>query len=162
MHIARMKVLFITLLIFMISCGQDHIPSDKEDYLVFGVAYGLCSDDCVQMFKIDKNSLFEDTTTKYLQDYKTYQFNGNRLSNALHEQVVELMNVIPNEFFSLSTHEFGCPDCYDQGTIYVEIDADDTNRRFIIDPSDTKDQSDEIILFKSRIFNAMQLIESQQ
>ena len=108
-------IIFTLILIASFSSCKKEITISNDDYLTFGTFHGECmGNDCVKLFVIKENKLYEDPN----------DFNGTRLgfiplSNEKFNQVKDLVDYIPNELFQKEKETFGCPDCVDQGGIYV-------------------------------------------
>lgn len=125
-----MRNLFIILSLILLStsCKKD-ISFSENDYLVFGFFYGFCNgDDCVRLFVLEENKLYEDPN----------DFNGTKLgfiplSNEKFLQVKDLVDYIPNQLFQKENETFGCPDCADQGGIYVKYLIDGKKGEYRID-----------------------------
>lgn len=152
--------LFILLTGFVTSCKKEKIVNDPADELVFGTHYGFCQGDCFTVFGIDSQEVQQDTGAHYLYNYQNYTFNGTvTLHDSLFAQVSHLLNEIPAELTTSDDKVFGCPDCHDQGGVYVEINSGDVKKRFDIDNDSTGDQSQEIIDFKRKVIAAVDLLK---
>ena len=57
----------------------------------------------------------------------------------------------PAELLNSDNKKYGCPDCHDQGGVYIEIIEGNESRKFVLDPVDTDDQSEEIVTFKKAV-----------
>lgn len=163
----KLPIIFVLALAFSLSaCEQlrlksasentDRVAFESADALVFGMARGFCVGKCFHVYKVDGTTLNEDTGVQRLEDYLTYEFNSTeRLSDTKFEEAKGLIDLIPAELLSADNQKYGCPDCHDQGGIYIEIIEGDENRRFVIDPVDTDDQSEAIITFKRSVENVL-------
>ncbi len=54
-------------------------------------------------------------------DYSRNNFNFIKLSDKLYEQVLDIINHIPQELREVNGQTFGSPDCADQGGVYIEL-----------------------------------------
>ncbi|GGK24142.1 hypothetical protein GCM10007962_17930 [Yeosuana aromativorans] len=110
-------LLFITVLNYNCS-SDDSIHIDKNDYLIFGHFYGMCAGDgCVLTYKLTDDTLYEDINHNYLGT----DLNFKALDNNTFEQVKDLANYVPSELLNETESVFGCPDCADQGGLFIEI-----------------------------------------
>lgn len=127
-----MKYLIIGLSALLISfCSKEDKSSMQDiDYLVFGHFYGHClGEDCVKMFKLTKDQLFEDTTDSYLAT----DFDFIPLGKDKFELVKDLVQALPDQLLKEDKDTFGCPDCADQGGLYIEISNNGTTKSWRID-----------------------------
>lgn len=144
--------------LLLTSCKKEE-KTTSADELVFGNFYGFCVDDCFNAFGINGQQLQRDTATHYLYNYLNYNFTGHiTLHDSLHQQFSSLLSSIPAELFNHTEKTYGCPDCHDQGGVYVELNRDGVKRRFSIDNDSTSDQSPEIIAFKEQVRNAANVL----
>ena len=136
---------WLALLPVGLSSCEEEPELAKGDYLIFGSFYGMCrGEGCVATFKLETNRLLEDTTQQ-LGDYYNFESGYQVLDQAYYEQARKLLTAFPHQLFSehrrpsvgtvgsdhrliglpkIGTVEysatFGCPDCADQGGLYVE------------------------------------------
>ena len=73
---AILKYIFALILLFAVNSGcdkQENIYPPDEDYIVFGHYYGMCfGEQCVEIFKIENQQLFEDTLDEYANFSQPY------------------------------------------------------------------------------------------
>ncbi|GAA4273055.1 hypothetical protein GCM10022258_23490 [Aquimarina gracilis] len=138
----------------MFSCSDDDDQASEVQVqsLVFGSFTGECFGDCFDVFKIDGTKLEEDRIVDfYTQNYSfkgSFTFPGEEFMK--HQSI---LNEIPAELIEGSDKTFGCPDCADQGGVYLVITIGDGKTiNYLIDTDDTEDQSTEITTFKKKIF----------
>lgn len=115
-------------------CGCVPPPSIGDfEYFIFGTAQGMCVGDCAKIFKLEGEKLFADDVTEHLSNenvtFQTTSLPADKvtLAAALSEQ-------IPLSLLSEANGQIGCPDCYDQGTIFVKIKTDGKEQFWFIDP----------------------------
>lgn len=154
-----------TMLLIMASCKKENTaqPYNSIASLAFGKYTGECLSDCVVVYALYPLKLQQDTTPN-LFFQTNYVFNGIDLSSDKFEQVKHLLSEIPEELTTTADKSYGCPDCHDQGGIYVAVSVTQdalggdaiTTRKYQIDPDDTDDQSNDIISFKTKILTAIQ------
>jgi hypothetical protein len=144
----------IFLILTCFSCKKEENTPDG-DYLIFGHFYGECiGEQCVETFKITDEGLFEDSTDSYAQNEP---FDFVPLSNDLFEQISGLENAIPAELLASTEDTFGCPDCADQGGIYIAYMVDCTVRKWRID-QDTQAVPEYLHDFMEEVNDAIALI----
>ncbi len=153
----------ILLLIVLISGCKKVDELGEGDYIVFGSSYGNCITDCIRVYKLDNTKIQEDEDSTYigLVKYLIYKFNGTMTLDEINfNQVKHLLNEIPSELSSGTNKIFGCPDCADGGAIYIEVNIDGVNSRFLLDGGYSSDQSLEISVFKLKILEAINILKN--
>ncbi len=126
-----MKKVFLLLTVLAIvlsSCEKNKLSHD--DYFIFGVSYGECMGDCAIYYKIQNEMLYSDFMETPWQELS---FNDQNLSNSNYLQAKSLFEELPSYLNKNSNQTFGCPDCIDQGNIYVEQSIDGTKTYWNID-----------------------------
>lgn len=120
----------ILTVIILTSCQKDEII--KNDYLIFGHFYGECAgESCVETYKLTNDKLYEDLNDNY---YAT-SFNFVELSNDKFNDVNDLSDFLPDLLLDENDSTFGCPDCHDQGGLFVSYNKDDELKSWRIDQS---------------------------
>ncbi|MCI0708134.1 MAG: hypothetical protein L0Y80_11695 [Ignavibacteriae bacterium] len=133
-HNNTVFLIISALVLTTTSCTRIADPDSgiRADYLVFGRFAGLClGEQCVEIFKIEKTALFEDT----LDQHPANLYNGSyvRLSDEQYNEVSHLTAIVPYDVFSLQDGVIGQPDAHDQGGIYLELVKDGVRRSWRID-----------------------------
>ncbi|KAA3439443.1 hypothetical protein [Rufibacter hautae] len=129
------KLLSICLLFLALTAckEQEDALFESPDYLVFGHYYGFCGgENCVEIFKIENMTLFEDTRDRY-PGGKPYEGDFVPKSAALYEQVKDLPHQVPARLMSEERSIIGSPDAADGGGIYLEVGKGGMVRYFFID-----------------------------
>ncbi|MEO1655983.1 MAG: hypothetical protein AAFU64_20755 [Bacteroidota bacterium] len=117
-----MRILVYTLLfsfcILLTSCADQLDPIlEPESFLIFGTYYGFCQGDCADIFKLTPDKLFEDQSD-YLREMNDFEF--TELSPEQFNQTKDILNNFPEEqLLREEASIIGCPDCADQGGIYI-------------------------------------------
>ena len=133
-----LKLLLIALaFVNLISCNKDEqIEINENDYLIFGHFYGEClGEECVENFKLTDTKLFEDINDSYAGHIP---FDFLELGNDKYIKVNDLASFFPPDLLKETMETFGCPDCADQGGIYIEYKKNEDIHKWKIDQA--KDQ----------------------
>ena len=137
----RLYILFIAItgFISIFSCSEDEVTKTSEDsYLVFGRFYGEClGEQCVEIFKLEHERLFEDTNDIYPGNDNFYTGNFVELGNDKYQLVKDLRDHFPKKLLEEIQVVYGCPDCADQGGLYIEYKSDTIHKYWILDQSKT-------------------------
>ncbi|MFY0627511.1 MAG: hypothetical protein JXR07_14510 [Reichenbachiella sp.] len=128
---AKYKLIAVILLGITISCDQDDNSSAFENPILslnYGTSFGFCHGYCINEIDIDSNSA---TYVKYSWNddlaypdinCETNEFNWN-----------ELVGSIDQEIMKKSEAVFGCPDCADGGSEWLEIEISEGTFRVIFE-----------------------------
>jgi len=149
-----LPLLFLTGLAF--SCTNETDPGlGQADYVVFGIAFGECIGDCITIFRVSELRLEEDTNSQYLTN--DFQFVPSRvLNDSQLNEARKLLHSIPGDLMQNPADRYGCPDCRDQGGIYIQYKIQGELKKVVIDPDDTDDQSQAIISFKEEVLTLIE------
>lgn len=95
--------------------------ADKE-YLIFGHYYGFCvGEGCIEIFKLTKSNLYEDTNDHYPSSNKSYQGEFIKLDESRFNKLKDLNFEVPSELLNETKPVIGAPDAADGGGIYLEL-----------------------------------------
>jgi hypothetical protein len=120
-------LIFITSILLGASCSSDKSSFD-EPTVIFGHFFGECSGErCLETYMLQGDALFED-----LNDSFDRSFDFSPLSAELYNQVNDLRTLIPDELNAIEGQTFGCPDCGDQGGVFLRL-VDQGSKEFFID-----------------------------
>lgn len=125
-------LLIISSIILLTACNND--DNGIENYLIFGHYYGNCSgEECNEYFRVTETELFEyeDNCTPGI--LSSCIPNSEKLSDAKFEFAKDLITNLPDELFDEAESTLGCPDCVDQGGLYLEIKKDDQIKFWYLD-----------------------------
>jgi len=115
-------------------CGCEPPPNNNDfEYFIFGTAYGMCMGDCAKLFKLEDGKLYADDVVEHLTN-ENVTFQNTALTADKATLAAELRTKVPAALFSETSDRIGCPDCYDQGTIFVKIKTDGKEQFWFIDP----------------------------
>lgn len=117
------------------SCKKDNsILLSDSDYIVFGHFYGMCfGEQCVEIFRLEKDKLFEDTKDQYPNTGTFYIGNYMQLSQQKYTAVKDLTNSFPTDLLNETNTVIGQPDAGDWGGLYVEYNADGIRKFWLLD-----------------------------
>lgn len=105
-----------------------------DDYLIFGKFYGFCGGNCTHLYKMTATELFADNMDRYEYD-KEVTFDKTNLGAAKIEIAKTVCSQYTSEIKNEKNERIGCPDCHDQGNIYVELKQNGKVQKWYIDPS---------------------------
>ena len=127
-----MKKLFLGFFVIstLFSCNKDNDENDKTqfDYLIFGKSGECLGENCVETFKITDTTLYEDTLDTPFQNFEFVA-----LENAKFNQVKDLINFFPNQLLNQNQTVFGCPNCLDQGELFIQYSRNGIVKSWRID-----------------------------
>ena len=127
-----MKKLFLGFFAIstLFSCNKDNDENDKTqfDYLIFGKSGECLGENCVETFKITDTTLYEDTLDTPFQNFEFVA-----LENAKFNQVKDLINFFPNQLLNQNQTVFGCPNCLDQGELFIQYSRNGIVKSWRID-----------------------------
>jgi len=153
------KVLILILaVVFIQSCDKnDEIELSDNEYLIFGHFYGEClGEDCIVTYKLTDKKLFEDNNDNYSG---TGPFDFNELGIDKFSQVKDLIDYFPKELLNSNETTFGCPDCADQGGIFIQYVKNGDVNSWRIDQS-KNDVPDYLHSFIDKVNEKIELINN--
>jgi hypothetical protein len=113
-------ITLLAMAVLTASCEKkEAFEIDGADYLIFGRYYGEClGEGCVEIYKLTATTLFEDTTDGYAG---IGPLNFVELTSQQFSDVQGLSDAFPLELLDAGVATLGCPDCADQGGLYIQI-----------------------------------------
>jgi len=129
----RMKRLFLPLIIILtfVACSEKVYP-DPSAFL-FGSWYGFCIENCIHLYKLENGKLYpDDMSTRFQSNDITFQ--KTPLGENLAKKAEELYRLFPSYLRKNPNMTIGCPDCYDQGVIYLAFEENGKLTEWKIDP----------------------------
>jgi len=156
-HIINVIVFSFSMLF---SCNSEEATPDNNsgNYIVFGHFYGFCiGEECVEIFKLTNNDLFEDTSDTYPRWDRYHEGQYVRLDQSKFESVKSLLADIPEQLLTEQNTVFGSPDAADGGGVYFAISEQGERRFWVIDQVDSN-IPDYLIPFKNKINQSIALI----
>ncbi len=144
------------VLVANLACSKQKL--NKDDYLVFGHFYGECAgEECVELFKLERDKLFEDTKDIYPNAQSIYKGNFSKeLPQSDFEQVEMLFEAFPDQLWDENTI-IGQPDAGDWGGFYVEYKKGDETAYWLIDQMQSN-IPDYLHTFNTKIRTAIEVI----
>ena len=120
----------------------------------FGVSHGYCIGECAKFYSIVEGQVFPDDMHRLQQPLL---FKPEALSNEKYLIAKDLVDSFPAYLINNPDTTFGCPDCHDQGAIYLELKSDEGVQYWNIDmdekgqPSEIRDYVQQLIVVLSQL-----------
>lgn len=136
----KLNLVFLLGLLLLSACsGED----DNNDAFIIGTFFGEClGETCVEVFQVSEEFIFEDRSDLYpsgIDDGRQFEkVDGN--AKMFFDQI---NNAIPASLLNMKDEVFGCPDCADQGGIYLKLIKDNNEDGYWIFDNDTEDVPEE-------------------
>lgn len=122
---------------FLLSCekNKEEVAAlqSGSDYLVFGSYFGHClGENCIQIFKLENNKLYEDTRDAYPTEFYTTGYQGawKELPAEKYALARELPAAFPADLLTVRDTTIGMPDFADGGGLYAEIRDENGKKRY--------------------------------
>jgi hypothetical protein len=125
----KIAMLIITCCL-LAGCKKERNQLMPENSFVFGSYHSLCYDDYAFLYKIEGQQLFPDNTNYFTSPLI---FFATPLANGKYLIAKPVQDSFPVYLTSHADSTYGCPDCYDQGMIYIEKTVNGVKRKWIID-----------------------------
>ena len=114
----------------LLSCNNDSININEQNFLIFGHYYGKCmGENCVETFKLTDKGLFEDT----IDDRNGQNMKFIQLENEKFLQVKDLVDFFPSQLLNEKKTTIGCPDCADGGGLFIQYSENGNVKSWRID-----------------------------
>ena len=115
------------------SCDKEEDLKSTDEILTFGQFYGFCGgEECIEIFKMDHNSIREDTLDEYPSN-SFYSGQYVELSTEKFNQAKDLFDDFPVKLLTEQDTVIGIPDGGDWGGYYVEYKKGDIHRMWLLD-----------------------------
>jgi hypothetical protein len=153
---------FLIIILTLVSCDNDLVKplESNSEYVVFGHFFGFCAgEECVEIFKLTENHLFEDSKDAYPSYEKSYQGDFHLLNDATFQKVKGLKDLIPQQLLTTNETVVGQPDAGDWGGIYFEVRVNGEKKFWLIDKMEMN-LPDYLKPFVSEIENRIDLINN--
>lgn len=129
------RSLSVLMLIILLSACRKQQVNTPDDYLIFGKSYGMCAGDCAHFYLVKGGQLYKDKIDRF---YRTGDilFDETPQPKTNWEAARSLINNLPSYLVEHADSTFGCPDCADQGAVYIEYATEGKTMYWHIDPSE--------------------------
>ncbi len=132
----KSKIVFYLLTgVLLFSCKTTPTPSVSVDYFIFGSAHCHCLNHCATLYKYTPAMLVKGAGESCQP--ADYTYNGRTLGAGAIAKAEKLLLAVPAELYAAQDTVFGCPDCADQGTFYVEVKKDGAVMSWRIDTNES-------------------------
>lgn len=128
--IQRLFFLFILSMTFG-GCAEKVYPDPSA--FVFGSWYGFCIENCIHVYKLENGKLYpDDMSTRYQSEDISFQ--KTPLDEKWAKKAQELYALFPAYLNKNPNMTIGCPDCHDQGVLYLAFEGNEKPIEWKIDP----------------------------
>lgn len=125
--------LFVLLLLASCASSDESGDIDQEVTLLFGYYKGLVpGGDLSDIYLLNSSNLYLDSLGNYPSN-GFYEGEYTEMDNSDFQIAQDLISFFPSELFDEFENYVGCPDCADQGGIYVEYERGDQHSFWNID-----------------------------
>lgn len=137
----RLFFFLLSLIVLFAGCSKDDdVPTlsnfREVDSLIFGWYYGEClGESCVETFRLTENALYEDVNDPYAGS-SAFKFT-DRKTDEIFEQAQILTDDFPTQLLREPDQTFGCPDCADQGGMFIQVSTSSGNQTWRLDQGKT-------------------------
>ncbi len=127
-----MKKIITAIIIcsLLTACVKENNRSLPENSFAFGSYQFLCFDDCAKLYKIEDQQLYADNSNSYVNPLV---FSSTALANDKYLLAKPLQDSFPVYLEAHTDTSYGCPDCHDQGMIYIAKTTNGIKRIWTID-----------------------------
>lgn len=129
-----MKRLLLALILSLslASCAEKVYPDPSQ--FIFGSWYGFCKENCIHVYKLENGKLYlDDMSTRYQAEEITFQ--KTPLDDKWAKKAAELFSLFPSYLRKNPNLTIGCPDCNDQGLLYLAFTENAEVNEWKIDPN---------------------------
>ncbi|GAB5464688.1 MAG: hypothetical protein Kapaf2KO_01240 [Candidatus Kapaibacteriales bacterium] len=124
--------------------GDIEVDNDNlsnEEKLIFGVFFGECiGEGCIETYKLEYDIVYEDSLDTYPtmqstdeESFSWYKYDHSTDTHLAAHDVFAVYRKHEDALWASESAIFGCPDCVDQGGVYIRIEKDNQTRTFMID-----------------------------
>lgn len=122
--------------ISLLSCTNDddccfELPQDRK--LAFGTYFGFCLGECIHIYKIENEAVFQMATSERVNLTQELDFVTAALPGDAYETAKPLLENFPDELLAEEETTIGIPDAYDQGGIYLELTEAGVSTKWFLD-----------------------------
>ncbi len=131
---------FIICFLFLSSCAKEEIVNQDGSF-IFGIYFGFCVDNCAHIYKYEDERVFPDIIDRFALDALIFSDDPDP---DLVSTAKELADNFPSALLNSDQEIYGCPDCADQGTIFLQREANGQVRSWFIDTRIQDDWPEEL------------------
>ena len=125
----KSKFLCLVLILSALSCSKEG-DSNKLVRISSGISYGFCAGYCEHELEINKDEMIFTLRATRQQGLEDLVCSNHTPP----EDWMDLERLVTPAFFDLE-EVIGCPDCFDQGREFVEIETTERLYRVELDPT---------------------------
>lgn len=130
------------------------------DKVVFGSFHGMCPAGCVDVYRVDTSTLYEDTTVQLFVLNWSYNFiPGPAFDSLRRANAMTLLMDVPAELTSGTEHVFGVPDSHDQGGVYLQVTKDGVVHKYRIDNDNNPGVSTQVGAYRDRVNSVIEQLK---
>lgn len=112
-------------------CAEKAYPDPSA--FVFGSWYGFCIENCIHVYKLENGKLYpDDLSTRHQSEEITFQ--TTPLDEKWAKKAQKLYELFPAYLSKNPNLTIGCPDCHDQGVLYLAFEENGKLKEWKIDP----------------------------
>jgi hypothetical protein len=131
----KIATLAIVCLAFASCKKESNKPADANNYFAFGFYFGYCGPTCSEMYKISDGEVYKDSVAISFPTPVIYS--AIPLGNTEYQLAQPLQDSFPAYLQARPGITIGCPDCLDQGTVYIEKATNGLVQHWVIDMDDS-------------------------
>ncbi len=128
-------LIFASLTVFLfVSCNKERGTNSVLNNLTFGHFYSECDGEyCVEIFKLENDKLFEDTSGKYPSWDSFYEGSFEPLSQQKFDATQDLLDNVPADLLNETDIVIGMPDAGDGGGLYIACTVNGIQKFWLLD-----------------------------
>ncbi len=116
----RIYVYGLMILLLFSGCKQED-EEPQKDAFIFGWWSAICTGNCIKIYKLENGKLYMDNLNSFreaaLITYRSQPLDAQWVPIAENLEANFPQYLLDNQFAVV-----GCPDCYDQGAIYLAFE----------------------------------------
>lgn len=123
------------------SCSDEEIIDDTV--FIFGSTYGFCVGNCTHLFLYDGTTAYRDNMERYVEPPTFSDISEADIASSAQL----LLDEFPDLLKESSDERYGCPDCADQGTLFLRLQEGDGIRTWYLDTRVQEDWPKELAAY---------------
>ncbi|HEX8357331.1 MAG TPA: hypothetical protein VF610_07975 [Segetibacter sp.] len=125
-------LIFVTIISAALSCSKSN-SLQRLEYFAFGTAYGRCAANCANFFMVKDEKVYADDMSRFNNNQELV-FKSTPMSAEKYLLAKQLLESFPDVLKNNPNKTVGCPDCHDQGRVYIEYKINGEKKFWNIDP----------------------------